>query len=94
MGCFDTIYYKCAECGEETSSQTKLGEGLLEVWEVGETTTLPDGIFVLKDSCTNCGATNAIEVREGVFVRVASKEEAHGVEGRWGNFGRYKGDII
>ena len=58
MGCYDTIYFNCADCGEEICAQSKSGDCCL-----GEYPSREVPVEVAKDAnrhspfeCPNCGA--------------------------------------
>lgn len=45
MGMYDTFFFNCPNCKEDTDVQTKLGECYLDNWSIGDETTIQEGIW-------------------------------------------------
>ena len=89
MGMYDNVAIKCAYCGEETISQTKL---------LGNLTlcTLRDGdeiynrdfnncVFQLKNKCGNCGEDLRIIIRNGIIKGITTGQPDY-IEKYFGNY--------
>lgn len=85
MGMFDTFLFKCANCGELTDSQTKLGERCLDTWALQDETTVPDGSYRVKDPCQICEHRNTVVIKNGILTSVLKDAPADAKqEGLWG----------
>jgi ribosomal protein S27AE len=86
MGMYDTFRYPCPKCGTNTDAQTKLGACVLDNWELGDNTTLPDGVIRCKDGCHKCGLKAIVAVIKSRFVAVYA-EPPNGTiqEMHWGS---------
>ena len=85
MGMFDTFSFKCANCGEETDAQTKLGECALDYWRLNDETTVEDGCYRVKDECHKCKHRNTVIIVNRHFVAVVKDAPTIAKqEGHWG----------
>jgi hypothetical protein len=85
MGMYDTFNFNCANCGEETDAQTKLGENCLDYWRLNDETTVEDGCYRVKDECHKCGHRNTVVIVKRHFVAVLKDAPTIAMqEGHWG----------
>lgn len=83
---YDTLWFKCTSCGEDTDCQTKIGDNCLDNWHLGDVTTIPDGIYIGKDKCHNCQARQAYKIENGVFSQLFTEAPEDSVqEMHWGH---------
>jgi DNA-directed RNA polymerase subunit RPC12/RpoP len=80
MGCFNTIIFKCAHCGEEIEEQTKNGSCSLSCdYLDGDTAEVEDvlGVSGYPIECYYCSKKSIIrtQVRAVSVVEKYSKEE-------------------
>jgi phage FluMu protein Com len=68
MGMFDTIEYKCPNCGKETNSQTKLMERTARYHKLGSKVPIPNALIVLKSPC-DCGEYAAMLIENGEITK-------------------------
>lgn len=83
MGLYDTIYYKCPNCGKETSSQTKIGDCQMRTFELSDEFSL-NGKILMKDPCEHCNKYNCMVV-DKVIIGFENSENATLIEKQWGN---------
>jgi len=65
MGCFDSIWVPCPDCGEESEFQSKGGECLLQNYKLHEAPAdvLSDVNRHAPNTCVKCGTVYHVEVK-------------------------------
>lgn len=92
MGMFDTLVYDCPNCSEETNSQTKLGDCMLDALKIGDP-FLEDNksmIMEMKDTCEHCDSYNAVCIINGRITGFTDSSSANYKEGSWGSCNKIK----
>jgi len=74
MSSFDTIRGKCPFCGQSYESQTELGDRRLEIWQVGDKTSLADMALRLKSQCHSCKNYPVALIKGGVLVALREQD--------------------
>lgn len=68
MGMCDIIKGECPQCFEPFQSQTKLGSGNMEVYEVGS--RFPFNMsFIVKEPCEVCGISPSVIIKDNIIER-------------------------
>jgi hypothetical protein len=71
MGCYETFYAPCPNCGANWESQSKLGACELREVRIGDIAPeFDDGKFQAKSDCFKCEIYPVIVIEGGKFVRV------------------------
>ena len=85
MGMLDTFSYVCPDCDKETSSQTKLGECMMDDLTIGCSFDM-DGKIEMKDKCHNCRSRNMVVVEDKKIMAFIKSKNPTIIEGLFGSY--------